>query len=34
MSLLSLYQQKTTKNYQKFLAKDLKNQCVGINGKS
>ena len=24
------YQQKTTKNYQTFLAKDLKDQCIGI----
>ena len=31
MFLLSLYQQRTTKNYQKFLAKDLKDQCVGMN---
>ena len=27
----SLYQQKTIKNYQKFLAKDLKDECIGMN---
>ena len=31
MLLLSLYQQKTTKNCQNFLAKDLKDQCIGMN---
>ena len=31
MSLLSHYQQKRFKNYQKFLAKDLKYQCIGVN---
>ena len=31
LSLLSLYQQKTIKNYQNFLAKDLKDQCIGMN---
>ena len=31
MSLLSLYQQKTTKNYINFLAKDLSNQYIGMN---
>ena len=30
MSLSLFYQQKTTKNYQNFLAKDLKDQCIGI----
>ena len=30
MFLLSLYQQKTIKNYQKFLGKDLKDQFIGI----
>ena len=30
MPLLSRYQQKTIKNYQNFLAKDLKDQCIGI----
>ena len=35
MPLQSLYQQKTIKNYQYFLAKDLKDQCIGANiGKS
>ena len=29
--LLSLYQQKTMKNYQKSLAKYLKDQCIGEN---
>ena len=28
--LSSLYQQKTTRNYQNFLAKDLKDQCIGL----
>ena len=27
----SLYQQKTVRNYQNFLAKDLKDQCTGMN---
>ena len=31
MLLLSLYQPKTTKNYQNLLAKDLKDQCIGMN---
>ena len=31
MSLLSLYKQKTTKNYEIFLAKDLKDPCIGMN---
>ena len=31
MSLYSLYQQKTSKTCQKFLAKDLKDQCIKIN---
>ena len=30
MSLSLFYQQKTTKNYQNFLGKDLKDQCIGI----
>ena len=30
MSLSLFYQQKTTKNYQNVLAKDLKDQCTGI----
>ena len=30
MSLLSLYHQKTTKNCQIFLEKDLKDQPIGI----
>ena len=30
MSLLTLYQPKAIKNYQNFLAKDLKNQFIGI----
>ena len=35
MPLQSLYQQKTIKNYQNFLAKDLKDECIGANlGKS
>ena len=25
------YQEKTTKTYQNFLAKDLKDQCIGLN---
>ena len=31
MFLWSLYQQKTTKNYQNFLAKNLKDQFIGMN---
>ena len=31
MFLLSLYQQETTKNYQNFLAKNLKDQLIGMN---
>ena len=31
MCLSSLYQQKTIKNYQNFLAKDLKDQFIGMN---
>ena len=31
MSLLLLYQQKTIKNYKNFIAKDLKDQCIGMN---
>ena len=31
MFMLSLYQQRTTKNYQNFLVKDLKDQCIGMN---
>ena len=31
MSLLLLYQQKTKKNYQNFIAKELKDQCIGMN---
>ena len=31
MYLLLLYQQKTIKSYQNFLAKDLKDQCIGMN---
>ena len=31
MSILSHYQQKTTKNYLDFLTKDLKDQCIGMN---
>ena len=30
MSLSLFYQQKTTKNYQNFLAKVLTDQCIGI----
>ena len=33
MSLLSLYQQRTIKNYQNFLENDLKDRCLGINTK-
>ena len=29
--LLLLYQQKITKNYQNFLAKDLRDQCIRMN---
>ena len=29
--LYSHYQKKTIKNYQNFLANDLKDQCIGIN---
>ena len=29
--LQSHYQQNTNKNYQNFLAKDLKHQCIGVN---
>ena len=31
MSLLSHNQQKTTKNYQNFLAKDLSDHCMEMN---
>ena len=31
MSLLRIYKQKTTKNLQNFLAKDFKDQCIGMN---
>ena len=31
MSLLSLYLQRTIKNYQNFLAKSLKDQCIEMN---
>ena len=31
MFLLSLYQQDTNKNYQHILAKDLKDQFIGMN---
>ena len=31
ISLSSHYQQKTTKKYKNFLAKDLKDQCSGMN---
>ena len=31
MSLLSLYQQKTIKNYQNYLAKHLKDRFIGMN---
>ena len=30
ISLSSLYKQKTIKNYQNFLAKDLKDPCIGM----
>ena len=33
MSLQSLYKQKTIKNYQNLLAKDSKDQFIGINTK-
>ena len=33
MFLLFLYQQQTIKNYQNFLAKDLKDQFIGISMK-
>ena len=32
-TLLWLYQQKTSRNYQNFFAKDLKDQFIGINTK-
>ena len=31
MPLLSPYQQKTIKNYENFLAKNLKDQCIRMN---
>ena len=31
ISLLSHCQRKTIKNHQNFLAKDLKDQCIGMN---
>ena len=31
MFLLQLYQQRTIKNHQNFLAKDLKDQFIGMN---
>ena len=31
MSRKSLYQQRTIKNYQNVLAKDLKDWCIGMN---
>ena len=31
ISLSPLYQQKTIKNYQNFLAKDLKDRCIEMN---
>ena len=31
MSPWSLYQQKTIKNYQNLLARDLKHRCIGMN---
>ena len=31
MFLSSLYEQKTMTNYRNFLAKDLKDQCIGVN---
>ena len=30
MSLPLFYQQRTSKKYQNFLAKDLKDHCIGI----
>ena len=33
MILSSLYQQKTVKTYQKLLAKNTKNRCIGISTK-
>ena len=33
MFLLSLNQQKIVTNYQNFLAKDMKDQCIRINNK-
>ena len=34
MPLSSLYQKNTTKNYQIFLAKDLRDQCIEMNIKT
>ena len=31
MSVQSVYQQKTIKNYQNFIVKDLKDQFIGMN---
>ena len=31
MSLPSLFQQNTMKNYQRFLAKDLEDEFIGLN---
>ena len=31
VTLSTHYQQKTIKNYQNFLAKDLKDQCIKVN---
>ena len=31
MSLVSIYHQKIIKNYKSFLAKDLKDRCIGMN---
>ena len=31
MPPLQLYQQEATKKYKNFLAKDLKDQCIGMN---
>ena len=31
MSLSSLHQQKTIKNYQNFLTKSFTDQCIGVN---
>ena len=31
VSLYSLYQEEITKNYQNFLANNLKDQCIGMN---